>query len=516
VFNLATYSTHQYSHTAYITPRSNCNLIGSGRASILRVADGQFAAHNGTNGPNVITTNAAAGLDNAVFRDFVIDENLDNKIDGVTVTGVRNAIGIGSVWGAGRNIIIQNILFKNMIGNQSIMFQTDPAVEQTPREGFIWVAGNDGAGSAGQSSIYLDGDHLMVTNNIADAAPEDNTGTLMSQDAFMDWHGSHKIAANNDVRNYKYFAWEFGRYEGVNNTIYDGNIVDRGAMFVSSINNDAANIWGTISYTNNIFTQHPTITNETYIGLLGGYTGGSPADITVDTVRAINNHFKGIGINTRGFLVGRIRNFTFMNNTVEGLGGDIVLHSRGDVMADGYSFHVYKVEGNTFRNNAGAVVYLTAADNVLNISVKNNSVHTDNDLSAIIPFNIAAIIGKGEFIGNLVTGTYQFDIQTSAGADNLLVQHTATNGYHTASAYARVGSTVIYPADFSTASLSNSVHTKAIQGSATGWKMAWFDNTTTDHPCNDPYWAGGVINNNGVGGDNTALWYCNGSAWIAK
>jgi len=273
VFKLATYSTHQYSHTAYITPRSNCNLIGSGRASILRVADGQFAAHNGTNGPNVITTNAAAGLDNAVFRDFVIDENLDNKIDGVTVTGVRNAIGIGSVWGAGRNIIIQNILFKNMIGNQSIMFQTDPAVEQTPREGFIWVdgnefynigkgiAGNDGAGSAGQSSIYLDGDHLMVTNNIADAAPEDNTGTLMSQDAFMDWHGSHKLAANNDVRNYKYFAWEFGRYEGVNNTIYDGNIVDRGAMFVSSINNDAANIWGTISYTNNIFTQHPTITN---------------------------------------------------------------------------------------------------------------------------------------------------------------------------------------------------------------------------------------------------------------
>ena len=48
-------------------------------------------------------------------------------------------------------------------------------------------------------------------------------------------------------------------------------------------------------------------------------------------------------------------------------------------------------------------------------------------------------------------------------------------------------------------------------------KKTYYDNTSTGYACNDPYWTGSVIvNTGGTPGDNTAFWYCNGSAWVAK
>jgi len=510
IYLLGTVSSRAGSGGAsYVVPRSNCNVVGVGDSTVFKVKSGEAArlddscAGNCNPGPRIFNTTAR--VDNAIYRDFKLDYNGEGNLMDNTMK-VRGYVGIG-IEGGGKNWWIINVAHQSNPGNGCIAVSGPVGLADT---GNLNVIGNRfyemGSGLTGNynmdhTDIYLVGKGVRVLYN-------DHVSTNKVNGSPFDDSADDVLYQGNYTYNYDMgFGWVTSYY---NHTKYRAYINNRAvnARVMLGFSDLAASVHtqGTLILRDNYFALHPTASAVTPEIIYGD------SELTAAHEELIieGNTFYGVpGIAMGVFRPLFAKNIYFRNNRAYNFDHGVIL-SAGDALGDGYSHHIVDISGNTFDNVANIGIYQAGGLNK-SLVITNNTITTTagNDDTAI---SLGASADSGRITGNTIDNNFLLDIASVTGLENVFIDH------HTRSTYAMAGTVIANGAGGSI--IRNDTLKLVLEkiNGKTDWKRTYTDNTTSGKFCNTGERAGDIVINNGLGvaTDNTALWYCNGSAWVAK
>jgi hypothetical protein len=215
-------------HYTLLKSRANVSVIGSGPASILKVANGVRTATAGT----AILYNHADLVSDVTYQNFTVDYNGQNNL----VLAGYNSNSKVSRLGAdhAQRVHINHIAFKNAPGYHFIWLGTQAdTYENSVTDCTFNEAGSSISGNLidDHSSIFSYGARSLIADNIFTMSTHDTVATA------IEFSGSGSIATHNTISNYNY---------GMNYT--SGQTIDTVGLKIT--NNVISNAyWGIVGWT---------------------------------------------------------------------------------------------------------------------------------------------------------------------------------------------------------------------------------------------------------------------------
>jgi len=383
---VGTFSTRADVAGSMIAPKSGVSIVGTGDTSVIKAKAGLSPALSWS----FIYTKAEL-LTNCIFRDFKIDGGTNLNTSDYPATTNR---AIGSDAG-GYNILIDNVTFTNMPGNNPVAFSGS-----TGTRGLIVVnnccftemgSGKPGNYSVDHSDIYIAGYNNKVTNNYF-------ASTNFVLGAPWEFHGDLGEAYGNYVSGYRssFFIAPNGQ-NITHSSVHDNVFVDVSSTGFLSPN--GVESLGDIDIHNNTFTMHSSLT-PTVVGFAfsGSQLSGSPAG----TLSIKGNKFYGhSGDKVYLIQTGYAKNLIFQNNYAENFYRCVHIDTSGDVLGDTYTHHTVNISGNSFSNCVSTAISSDwAATNIKTLVINGNSMDAESVVLYNPPVVFLGTVTCGKISGN--------------------------------------------------------------------------------------------------------------------
>jgi hypothetical protein len=488
-FLLGTVSVRTGSANSYIVPKDNCNIVGMGEGSVLKIKAGENVRLAPT-GPRVIYTTAL--LQNATFRDFVIDGNgLNNLMDNTMAAQAQGQIASE---GGGYNILVENMTFKNGSGNNPVAFSGT-----TGTRGLITVQNcrflEMGSAIAGNhnidhTDIYLLGRNIKVLNNY-------HKSSAHVLGAAFENHGINFEASGNYIYEYSAGSWIASDTGNCGVSNYHNNIFDNVYIPIgfSPGNNNG---FGTVNIYNNTVRQSPN--GSSAVGVYMLYGPDTVSD-TADEINVYNNKFyaKPGGTDVRLYGIIGTKIARFYDNYAEGFGSYGVVFPTGAWFDGTYSAYEIDLHGNTYKNFSGGPIS-DFGSTIKRLNISNEKIYSDNSVTRTAIHIHGTVIYGGSITGNLVDNTYDSDISLGSGMTKVAVLHNLTKGFDRNGNWAAIGSKIFDRVKNRTLTKIATDNTWYAEGYGASVPPPWYDETSGD-----------FLRNTGT--DNIIGWKYTGAAW---
>ena len=352
IFLLSSYG----SDGIHLYAKSKVNIVGTGKNSVLKLPNNR---NDSGPDPKVLRNTESAGLNDVIYKDFVVDMNGENNIS-ANITSKANVV-IGSLYG--NNIEINNVTVKDNAGRQTFSFGNN---ERPHSIGEIKIKNchfiNFGNGVSGNnlqtdhSCIYVQAEKATIANNTF-INPPIFTDSFRSTGTAIENHSSNSMVYGNYGANLKNAFNIVATWTDQVNSQYFSNSFDNIIR--------AAEIWvfedsvlDEVHIYDNVFkTQFP----ETSLDLFKNVSG------TIKSFYFERNKIEYSGVKMGSFGGGGIhaRNFEKLSIKDNEL---IKLPSQGINIINTGSSSVLEIERNTIIDNSNTTGTATNLKNAISVA----------------------------------------------------------------------------------------------------------------------------------------------------
>lgn len=375
----------------HLYAKSNVNIVGTGKNSVLKLPNNR---NDSGPDPKVLRNTESAGLNDVIYKDFVVDMNGENNIS-ANITSKANVV-IGSLYG--NNIEINNVTVKDNAGRQTFSFGNNERPhsigEITIKNCHFINFGNGVAGNTLQtdhSCIYAQAEKATIVNNTF-INPPIFTNSFRPTGTAIENHSSNSVIYGNYGTNLKNAFNIVATWADQTNSQYFSNSFDNIVR--------AAEVWvfedsilGEVHIYDNVFkTQFP----ETPLDLFKNISG------TIESFYFERNKIEYVGVKGSGFGAGGIhaRNFgklVIKDNEL------LKLPSQGINIINTSSSSVLEIERNTIidsSNTTGTATNIKNAISIVSSSAKEVTIR-ENKIK-----NIEGNMLKGIFIDKSIDNLF--------------------------------------------------------------------------------------------------------------
>jgi hypothetical protein len=392
--------------------KSNILYLGQGDSSIIKIAAsmGDFDLFRPLSG----------SVSNAIFRDFKVDGNGTNNLQGVGQRFLKDALNIPTAI----NVLVQNITCVNMSGERVFSFGTGTGAacsELEIRDCRISTVGDSVSGNSNltdHSSIYMEANRAVVQGNQFYNATQSTKATA------IEVHGYNVTVDSNVIHGYNIGIIGAAIISDHINNCYSNNVM----RFVRSsfrAYNVSGFVFDQTILKGNVFSQvggvYPIIDLDT------GMTTASLLSILIHGNVLQNDSAAASGDAGFGIAVGRSKEVKITDNLFKStMSRAIGTNFSNGIQADETRL---EISGNTFMDcgkttGAGSfavAISILSANKLAELRIVNNRIFNSTGSTPTLKgISGNAPLGQALISGNMISGMGTLEIDWGTAAKDFL------------------------------------------------------------------------------------------------